>query len=92
MSARSAKRHRDRIKAKAKELLGSVCVFCKSTERIEAAHISPTGLKGESRGTYWRCMDIIRHPEYYRPMCRNCHLVFDGLKRAKLDIEDPIPF
>lgn len=71
-------------------------MFCETNEQIEAAHVVPTGLKGEGRGLDRRYRDVLKHPDCYRPMCKRCHRTFDKLARlirAELEpAEEPIPF
>lgn len=58
----------------------SKCVDCGSNEDIQFAHINPTKLNGMGRGRNARYYDIIKHPEDYRPKCKECHRKFDNEK------------
>jgi hypothetical protein len=40
---------------------------------LEFAHIKPTGLNGRGRGQTQRVLDIERHPDAYRLLCKECH-------------------
>jgi hypothetical protein len=87
--------YRQRLKTRALMLIGVQCVFCKQPSE-HAAHVKPTGLKGPSRGLDRRYRDVLKNPDCYRPMCKGCHRVFDGLvslaRVTTLKTEEPIPF
>lgn len=62
---------------------GNRCTICSSTDTLEFAHITPTGLNGKGRGGLDRAYDIKRNTDSYRLLCRPCHLRYDAfLKRA----------
>lgn len=95
----SVRKHRQSLKRRAFKLIGAACVWCGSEERVEAAHVIPTGIKGEGRGLDRRYRDVVNNPSAYRPMCRSHHRLFDklvklGLARADEPPagEEPIPF
>lgn len=50
---------------------------CDRPDRLEFAHLRPTGLNGRSRGQAHRYHDVRRHPEAYRLLCRACHQLLD---------------
>jgi hypothetical protein len=87
-------RYRQDLKCRAFDLIGGACVFCGTTEKIEAAHVKPTSLCGSnSRGMDRRYRDIIKNPDCYRPMCGKHHRVFDQLVRVRCTvIDEPMPF
>lgn len=92
-TADQAREYRQRLRQRALDLIGRVCVFCGETEGIQAAHVIETNIKGSGRGLDRRYRDVIKHPDSYRPMCRECHLVFDALWAKRLAGNDePIPF
>lgn len=88
------RRYRQKLKKRALDLLGDTCVFCKSQENIEAAHVKPTAISGRNaRGMSKRHKDIINNPDCYRPMCTKCHRTFDRLiALGKTIVEEEIPF
>jgi len=61
---------------------GGKCQTCGSTDRLEFAHLRPTGLNGMGRGFNRRVLDVLRHPRSYRLLCRSCHDAFDGRGHA----------
>lgn len=76
-------------------MIGEQCVFCYSQDAIQAAHVLPTKLKGAGRGLDRRYRDVIANPDSYRPMCKRCHRIFDGLVskiKTTIVVEEPIPF
>jgi len=73
-----------KIRAYANYFFGECCVKCHSTEKIELAHLKPTGLNGPSRGLTKRYLDVIKHPESYQPMCKDCHTAFDKRKAEEV--------
>jgi len=45
--------------------------------RLEFAHIKPTGLNGKGRGRNRRVLDIMKNKDCYKLLCRSCHRDFD---------------
>lgn len=88
------KRWRERLKERAFNSIGWKCIFCKTSDRIQAAHVIPTEIRGPSRGKDIRYLDIIRNPHCYRPMCTTCHRAYDKLSKelAPAHDDEPIPF
>jgi hypothetical protein len=72
---------------------GNRCQKCGASgdvKKLEFAHVKPTGLCGQGRGSVHRYYDIKRNPECYRLLCRQpCHKQFDddmwARKRRELD-------
>lgn len=89
-----AKRHLQYLKVQAQFAIGVECIWCGTDKDVQAAHVIDTGLSGAGRGQAKRCRDIIAHPEVYRPMCREHHLLWDKLRAlsAKPSPGDEIPF
>jgi len=58
---------------------GGRCEECSTTENLEFAHKEPTGLDGRGRGRKERVYDVIKNPEKYRLLCRDCHRVYDQM-------------
>lgn len=85
------KRYRQRLKGRAFALIGTECIFCHNKVNLHAAHIKSTGLNGKSRGLDRRFRDVIKHPDCYKPMCKQCHQVFDRLVNLSKP-DDAIPF
>lgn len=56
-----------------RELYGGKCWICGSTDKLEFAHIIPTGLYGMGRGKRNRLKDVINNPECYALLCNYCH-------------------
>lgn len=104
MSSKSRnRRYQDRLKERAKNLLGSKCVFCGSEDRLQAAHVAVTSLSraGAGRGMKRRYKDVVQNPDAYRAMCAGCHRTFDALTGKLVDSllslknseeNSPIPF
>lgn len=79
-----ANRSNEYVKRRWKQLIedsGGKCAQCPSTERLEFAHLEPTGLRGRGRGRKNRLFDILKHPEKYVLLCGLCHDEMDGLHR-----------
>jgi hypothetical protein len=54
------------------------CFRCRRyEERIEFAHVRPTGLNGRARGWSEALRDILRNPDHYRRLCWDCHRRYD---------------
>jgi len=51
---------------------------CISVNDLEFAHVKPTELKGKSRGYNERVLDILKHPDAYKLLCRACHQKLDS--------------
>lgn len=93
MSTERHRRYRHKLKCKAFDLIGRSCVFCKSVDNLQLAHVLVTPVKGEGRGSVVRYKDVLANPDSYRPMCRTCHLTFDTLiSKRKGTVQDEIPF
>lgn len=62
-----------------KHLWGGKCQKCGSDkiDKLEFAHVSPTGLNGRGRGRKERYYDVKNHPESYNLLCEDCHAEFD---------------
>lgn len=87
-------KYRQKLKLRAFQAIGAACVFCKTAESIQAAHVLATGLKSAGRGMDRRYQDVLKHPDKYRPMCKNCHRTFDALRKL-YEAQEPreeIPF
>ena len=58
---------------------GGVCSnpVCEHKEGLEFAHIKPTSVSGEGRGSWRRYKDIKANPDCYTLMCRSCHCYYD---------------
>ena len=52
--------------------------MCGHMDNLEFAHNQPTGLKGMSRGSYRRVLDILLNPCAYILLCHACHKAFDN--------------
>lgn len=90
-TAERQREYRKLLKQRAFTSIGDACVFCGKDEELHAAHVKPTGLNGHGRGMERRFLDVLKHPDAYRPMCKACHQTFDAL--AKLVKEDEVvPF
>jgi hypothetical protein len=62
---------------------GGRCELCGSNERLEWAHVKPTGLCGPGRGLQDRVRDIKKNPECYRLLCHECHKRVPGWRHWK---------
>jgi hypothetical protein len=94
-NAERLKRWRAKLKCRAFDAIGWICIFCGGGDDLHAAHVLPTKLKGPSRGMDRRHRDVLANPDSYRPMCCKCHRTFDKLvARIKVTVvmEEPIPF
>ena len=60
---------------------GNKCLQCSSVNRLEFAHLRPTGLRGRGRGMDARMRDIKNHPNDYILLCRKCHLLLDSIHK-----------
>ncbi len=79
-----ANRMNEYVKRRWKQLIedsGGKCAQCPSAEKLEFAHLEPTGLRGRGRGRKERLFDILKHPEKYVLLCGYCHDELDGLNR-----------
>ena len=63
---------------------GNACEKCKKKLEInegqpnlQFAHLRPTGLNGEGRGSNHRILDILRNPDCYVLLCPDCHFLLD---------------
>jgi hypothetical protein len=56
---------------------GGACQECGSTEDLEFAHRTMTGVQGLGRGRNARTLDVMRNPEAYMLICKRCHLRLD---------------
>lgn len=54
---------------------------------LEFAHICATLLSGMSRGRNRRVMDIKKHPECYKLLCKTCHKYFDTFGKLPITKE-----
>ncbi len=64
-----------RLRERNIEMFGGHCNAqgCTSTYRLEFHHQFETEVKGRSRGSYWRQVDVRDHPLSYIMLCRRCH-------------------
>lgn len=60
-------------------LWGLKCFVCGTSEKLEFAHINDTELRGMGRGRKERYYDVIKNPDSYVLLCKNCHKDFDML-------------
>jgi len=58
-------------------LFGGHCTKCGGKKQLEFAHIEPTGLDGEGRGSKERMRDIKKNKDKYELLCRPCHKMRD---------------
>jgi len=66
---------------KLREERGGKCQFCKSTKKLQFAHIhgKETSISGHnSRGRKERYYDIKKHPDCYVLLCEDCHVKYDS--------------
>ncbi len=94
-TSEQSKKYRQRLRERAFNSIGWTCIFCGTGEKIHAAHVIETGLRGPSRGMDRRFRDVIKNPQSYAPMCHKHHMVYDKLKRRSTirpANEEPIPF
>lgn len=56
---------------------GGQCEICGTQVRLQFAHVEPTGVNGDGRGSVARIQDVLRHPQSYRLLCVDCHAVVD---------------
>ncbi len=71
---------KDRVAREMKQLrllFGGHCKRCGGNKQLEFAHLQPTGLDGESRGSKERPRDIKKNMDKYELLCRPCHKVRD---------------
>jgi hypothetical protein len=54
------------------------CYFCQSTKDLEFAHITETNLSGRGRGRKERYYDVIKNPNSYLLLCKECHTKMDN--------------
>ena len=59
---------------------------CEETIELQFAHIKPTELSGNGRGSYKRLQDIRNHPKCYKLLCDIHHRRYDGRKEKDDDI------
>jgi len=76
-------RYRRRLREKLIAERGGACEECGDRDGpLEFAHVKPTALRGEGRGSSKRVHDVRRHPECYRLLCKSCHDELDlGVRR-----------
>lgn len=82
-NAELVRAHRKRLRWRAiRAVLGPRkklrCQQCRAIESLQFAHVFPTALRGPGRGQYRRWLDVIRNPECYLILCRDCHVRFDN--------------
>jgi hypothetical protein len=64
---------------KFRDFYGGVCMFCKSSNQLQFAHIKPTKCKGlAGGGGHARISDIGSHLDCYRLLCKTCHYNMGG--------------
>lgn len=80
---------------------GGRCVMCgrpksNRSRSLEFAHIKPTALRFRGRGLITRFLDIIKHPDCYVLLCKQCHRTLDlGLDLNNEHVvydDDAVPF
>lgn len=80
-TAEQCRRYRARLKRRARRLVNGPgpirCKSCERRQRLELAHIKPTGLSGPGRGLTARYLDVLAHQDCYALLCRTCHLRMD---------------
>jgi len=59
------------------EEYGGKCEECPTTENLEFAHKEDTELSGRGRGRKERVYDVIRNPDKYMLLCKDCHENYD---------------
>ena len=64
------------LKEKAAQAVGRVCRLCGKTP-IQYAHARPTKLRGRGRGQHARLRDVVKYPDRYIPLCKECHAIYD---------------
>lgn len=58
---------------------GGECEECSTTSKLEFAHKETTGLNGWGRGRKERVYDVIKNPDKYRLLCKDCHKRYDQI-------------
>jgi len=71
-------RYRQSLRARALEAFGGRCQDCGSIVNLQFAHVWPTGLKGQGRGSKRRFRDVLNNQYAYRLLCYDCHAAFDA--------------
>lgn len=71
-------KHRKELRDKLIEIFGGECQECLMTVNLEFAHKTPTGLNGDSRGSFTRIYDVIKYPECYMLLCKEHHKLYDA--------------
>lgn len=66
-----------KLRQKNIEKFGGKCKLCSQTDpkELEFHHKKETELKGRSRGSVWRAIDVRNHPKSYELLCDQCHIV-----------------
>lgn len=86
---RHCAKYRQDLKVRAFVAIGVQCVFCHDGQDLHCAHVGRTLLKGPGRGMQQRYSDVLKNPDKYRPMCKDCHRTFDALV-ASIRKEPPV--
>lgn len=86
--------HIIRKKLKLINFFGDRCnnPLCQKINNLEFAHIKPTKLYGEGRGSNKRIYDIQNNITSYILLCKKCHHDFDNKKKGKIMIKGIIHF
>lgn len=58
-------------------------IRCEATTALEWAHIKETPVNGWGRGRNRRILDIMKHTDHYKLLCKPHHLRMDGRKQSK---------
>lgn len=67
--------HRDwvnRTKTRARQLLGGICQLCSAGEDLHFAHVA-YGAKNPHRSALQTAREVIKHPDRFLLLCRDCH-------------------
>jgi len=59
------------------EEFGGKCEECGVTSGLEFAHREETELDGWGRGRKERVYDVMKNPDKYRLLCKDCHKEYD---------------
>lgn len=73
----------ERLRTALRRMYGSECAICGTKRKLEFAHIKPTKLKGMSRGSKQRVLDVLKYPGSYWLLCKPCHDWFDYVEMMK---------
>lgn len=93
-TAAQNKDYTQRLKQRLLDYYGNKCNSpgCSITYMLEFAHLAPTKLRGENRGSKHRLLDIQRNKNKYTLLCTWCHSKMDGTAPRMPPPEEWIPF